>query len=99
SQYEKTIQQLEQAFNPVNIHYGFYENLFDADNFQRIQSFLQIPLKPFDSSQVFNASPKSSAIPDELNHKLVQHFKPTYEFVADRHGDTVRSLWQGYNLL
>ena len=99
SQYEKTIQQLEQAFNPANIHYGFYENLFDASNFQRIQSFLQIPLKPFDSSQVFNASPKSSSIPDELNHKLVQHFKSTYEFVADRHGDTVRSLWQGYNLL
>jgi len=99
SQYEKTIKQLEEAFDPVQIHYGFYENLFEADNYHRIKNFLDIPLKPFDSSQVFNASPKNSSLPAELNEKLVQHFKSTYDFIANRHGDNVVKLWQGYQYL
>jgi hypothetical protein len=99
SQYEKTIKQLEEAFDPVQIHYGFYENLFEADNYHRIKNFLDIPLKPFDSSQVFNASPKNSSLPAELNQKLVQHFKSTYDFIANRHGDNIVKLWQGYQYL
>lgn len=99
SQYDKTIKQLEEAFDPVQIHYGFFETLFEADNYHRIKNFLDIPLKPFDSSQVFNASPKNSSLPAELNQKLVQHFKSTYEFIANRHGDNVVKLWQGYQYL
>ena len=99
SQYDKTINQLEEAFDPTQIHYGFYENLFEADNYYRIKNFLDIPLKPFDSSQVFNASPKSSSLPAELNQKLVRHFKPTYDYIAQRYGDTVLKLWQGYQHL
>ena len=99
SQYDKTIKQLEEAFDPTQLHYGFYENLFEADNYYRIKKFLDIPLKPFDSSQVFNASPKSSSLLAELNQKLVQHFKPTYDYIAQRHGDTVLKLWQGYQHL
>ena len=99
SQYEKTISHLERAFDPAKIFYGFYENLFDTDNYQRIKNFLNIPLTPFDSSQIFNASPKSDSIPSELNNNLVKYFKPTYEFIADRHGDAVKKLWQGYQYL
>ena len=99
SQYEKTIKQLEQVFDKTQIHYGFYENLFEPDNYHQIKMFLDIPLKPFDSSQVFNASPKSSSLPAELNQKLVQHFKATYNFIADRHGDIATKLWQGYQVL
>lgn len=99
SQYDKTIKELEKAFDPVQIHYGFYENLFEAENYHQIKNFLDIPLKPFDSSQVFNASPKNNSLPAELNQKLVLHFKSTYEFIANRHGDNVVKLWQGYQYL
>lgn len=99
SQYEKTIRHLERAFDPAKIYYGFYENLFDTNNYHCIKNFLNIPLAPFDSSQVFNASPKSNSIPSELNKNLVKYFKPTYEFIADRHGDVVKKLWQGYQIM
>ena len=99
SQYDKTIKQLESVFNRAQIHYGFYENLFEAENYHQIKNFLDIPLKPFDASQVFNASPKNSSLPTELNQRLVQYFKPTYEYIAGRHGDTVLKLWQGYQWL
>ena len=99
SQYDKTIKELEKAFDPVQIYYGFYENLFEAENYHQIKNFLDIPLKPFDSSQVFNASPKNNSLPAELNQKLVLHFKSTYEFIANRHGDNVVKLWQGYQYL
>jgi len=99
SQYDKTIKQLEGAFEKNNIYYGFYESLFNEQSFQSIQQFLGIPLETFDSSQVFNASPKSNNMPDELNKKLVEYFRPTYEAISERHGDAVRQLWQGYQLL
>lgn len=99
SQYDKTIKQLEGAFEKNNIYYGFYESLFNEQSFQSIQQFLGIPLERFDSSQVFNASPKSNNMPDELNKKLVEYFRPTYEAISERHGDAVRQLWQGYQLL
>jgi len=99
SQYDKTIKQLEGAFEKNNIYYGFYESLFNEQSFKSIQQFLGIPLETFDSSQVFNASPKSNNMPDELNKKLVEYFRPTYEAISERHGDAVRQLWQGYQLL
>ena len=99
SQYDKTIKQLEGAFEENNIYYGFYESLFNEQSFQSIQQFLGIPLETFDSSQVFNASPKSNNMPDELNKKLVEYFRPTYDAISERHGDAVRQLWQGYQLL
>jgi len=99
SQYDKTIKQLEGAFENNNIYYGFYESLFNEQSFQSIQQFLGIPLETFDSSQVFNASPKSNNMPDELNKKLVEYFRPTYDAISERHGDAVRQLWQGYQLL
>ena len=99
SQYDKTIKQLEGAFEKNNIYYGFYESLFNEQSFQSIQQFLDIPLETFDSSQVFNASPKSNSMPDELNKKLVEHFRTTYEAILERHGDEVRHLWQGYQLI
>jgi len=99
SQYDKTIKQLEGAFENNNIYYGFYESLFNEQSFQSIQQFLDIPLETFDSSQVFNASPKSNSMPDELNKKLVEHFRTTYEAILERHGDEVRHLWQGYQLI
>ena len=99
SQYERTIHELEQTFKQDQIYYGFYESLFDKTSFQAIQRFLNIPLDTFDASQVFNASPKSSSLPTELNQKLVKRFQPTYDFIADRHGESIKELWQGYQLL
>lgn len=99
SQYEKTIHELEKTFKQEQIYYGFYESLFDKSSFQAIKKFLNIPLDAFDASQVFNASPKSNSLPMELNQKLVKHFQPTYNFISDRHGEKIKQLWQGYQLL
>ena len=99
SQYEKTIQELEKTFSQDKIYYGFYESMFQESSFHSIQTFLNFQLNSFDTSQVFNPSPKNKEITRELNQSLVKHFEPTYDFIASRFGDNIKKLWQGYELL
>ena len=86
-------------FDRQNIYYGFYETLFNEMSYTNIQNFLGIPLNKFDTEQVFNASPKTTEIPRETNHELVQRFRSTYDYMLDRFGNSMKDIWQGYQLL
>jgi len=97
SVYQKTVRNLEAVFRPDQIHYGFYETLFDASFKTDLQQFLGFPLQAFDSSQVFNASPKSTVMPLALKQKLAETFSDTYTFCADRFGAQVTDVWSGYS--
>ena len=99
SSYEYTVQNIEKVFNQQDIYYGFYETLFSEASFEKIQKFLGISLNKFDMEQVFNASPKTTDIPAETNKELVEHFKSTYEFILSRFGQSMKEIWQGYDLL
>lgn len=96
SRYEQTIANIENVFNPKDIYYGFYEELFKVNSHQKIQDFLQIPLLPFEPSQILNASPKNTLMPEELNRDLGRQLQSTYEFILKRYGDKMVNLWQGY---
>jgi len=99
SYYQKTIKNIEKVFATEQIYYGFYENLFTPESSKSIINFLGSELKNFDSSEVVNASPKTTSIPADVNYKLTQKFSRTYKFIEDRFGETVKELWQGYKLL
>lgn len=94
--YQTTIQNLEAVFRSEQIHYGFYETLFDTSFKTDLQHFLGFSLQEFDSSQVFNASPKSAVMPLALKQKLADIFSDTYAFCADRFGAQVTDVWSGY---
>lgn len=99
TRYEATINNLEKVFNASDIFYSFYEELFNASTFERIKDFLEIDLKPFDATHIANASPKQLALPEQLNHQLVERYRPTYEFMRSRYGDSMLDRWQGYQFL
>ena len=99
SRYERTIINLEKVFDPSNIFFGFYEDLFTRKTFKDIQSFLDLDIEPFDPSFIVNASPKGHSIPEDINCKMVQHFHETYNFILNRYGEKMRNLWQGYSVL
>ena len=86
-------------FKKDDIYYGFYETLFNDSSHANIQKFLGISLKKFDTEQVFNASPKTSDIPAEINKELVNRFQSTYAFILDRFGSQMKEIWQGYDVL
>ena len=97
--YQKTVRNLEATFRTDQIYYGFYETLFDTSFKADLQQFLEFPLQDFDSSQVFNASPKSSVMPLALKQKLAEIFSDTYTFCAERFGAQVTDVWSGYSSL
>ena len=99
SSYELTIKNLEKIFEQEDIYYGFYETLFNDKSHEDIQRFLGISIKKFDSGEVFNASPKSTQIPDETNKELVERFQSTYEYMQRRFGDSMTEIWERYKLL
>lgn len=96
SRYENTINNLEKIFNPTNIYYGFYETLFDKERHSEFEDFLDMRLRAFNPSEILNASPKTKFISTELNQEIAAKFKTTYEFMLNRFGPSMRSIWQGY---
>ena len=99
SSYQHTINNIEKVFDRQNIYYGFYETLFNEMSYTNIQNFLGISLNKFDTEQVFNASPKTTEIPPETNQELVHRFRSTYDYMLDRFGNSMKDIWQGYQIL
>ena len=99
SSYEYTIKNIEKVFEQQDIYYGFYETLFNEESYKNIQKFLGISLSKFDTEEIFNASPKTIHIPPETNKELVQRFKSTYDYMLGRFGDSMKEIWERYDLL
>ena len=95
TRYEKTIVNLESVFDIDDIHYEFYEDLFNEDSIKQITSFLSIPyLKP-DFKEKVNASPDNdAAISDSVVIDIVDYYRATYLFVIEKFGaEKVKDLW------
>ena len=93
TRYETTIRNLEAAFSPNDIYYGFYENLFQPDSFKRLERFLEIPLQEPDFKTRINASPKSSALPDNIALKIALEYQNTYHAIQEKFGHQAIDLW------
>jgi hypothetical protein len=101
SRYEKTILNIEKVFNKTQIHYEFYERLFQEESYHKLQNFLELDLCAFDSSEVINAAPKTEQLmqlPDKLNKTLRRSFNSTYDFIEQRYGNIATALWKGYQV-
>lgn len=99
TRYELTIKNIEEVFNPIDVYYGFYEELFTDSSYQKIKSFLGIQLKTFSAAHVVNASPKKIVLPKRLELEITERYRPTYDFIRRRHGKSISNLWQGYQSL
>ena len=99
TRYENTIQNLEAAFHKNDIHYEFYEKLFDYNSFKRLEIFLEIPLTEADFKSRINQSPKSQALPEDLSRKVALEYKSTYQFIREKFGKQALELWPNSKLI
>ncbi|WP_240789317.1 sulfotransferase [Synechococcus sp. BS56D] len=93
TQYHRTLNQLERAFSPTQLHIDFYERLFTPDAHQRLAAFLELDLPEADFDTRVNASPKQIEICPKLQQTVALAYRNVYAAMVDRFGETVLDLW------
>ena len=93
TRYEETIRNLENAFPTHNIHYEFYENLFQENSFKRLETFLGIQLTEPDFERRINESPKNLTLPEDIARKVALEYRNTYQAIEEKFGAQSLELW------
>ncbi|MCW9088640.1 MAG: sulfotransferase [Gammaproteobacteria bacterium] len=97
TQYEKTIRNIETVFDSHDVHYEFYERLFDPGSIRGITDFLSIDYIEPDFGRKVNVSRTNNLIDDDVKREVFDYYRPTFEFVAERFGrDFIQGLWPSY---
>ena len=91
--YEITINNIEKSFDPKDIFYDFYENLFQESTLSRLSQFLGIAFSEPDFQAKINASPKNERLSLELNKKIALEYKETYVKMIEKFGPSLYDLW------
>lgn len=95
TRYEATVTNLDAAFPATEVHYGFYETLFEPASLAAICALAGIDPPPADVATRRNASPKSvETLPSSTVREIATHFRATYDFVAGRFPEVdLATLW------
>ncbi len=98
TRYEKTIKNIDLAFEAENVFYGLYENLFTQETISRLERFLGISNLAVDFNTRFNASPKEDGVlSSEICQHIASYYKATYECCSERF--SACHVWNGYRYL
>ena len=63
SNYQKTVTEIDKAFDAQNVFFGFYETFFSTQEQKRFCDFLGVESLPLDSGQLINSSKRVLNIP------------------------------------
>lgn len=100
TQYDRTIAALDAAFDPDEVYYGFFENLFDEARVREICALVGIDFHAprFDVRR--NSSPPAVGVSDRVLRTVAEHYRPVYEAVGARFADVdLQHLWPYSRLL
>jgi len=93
--YPMTINNLEAVFDPDNIHFGFFEDLFTDAEVKKITDFLGIEYVEADFGNLVNASPRTEDLSQENIEKARTLFASTYDFIAKKFPEKdIKTLWK-----
>ena len=84
TRYDLTIQNLEKVFEPNQIFYSLYEDLFRQETIERLSWFLNLDPGVFDVGYTSNVSPKTDEVDDEIRLKICSYYHGVYEFISKR---------------
>ena len=93
---------LEAVFGREEIAYVLFEELFEPGTVKSICDFLGIDAHEPDLDRRVNDSPKTEdhRLPEQVARRVVDHYRTTYEAVADRLGpDVVLHRWPSARML
>lgn len=100
TKYDVIIRNLETVFAPEELHYGFYETLFDQEQVDRICDFLNIARRPANLAEKSNVSPSQGSPDMQAIHAVAEHYRGAYDFCSNRFGrDFIHSIWPHAALL
>ncbi len=91
--YRYTVEQLDAHVPSQDVHFMFYETMFEQDTFDRLCRFLEIEPYPADvGSRVHEGRP--FPFPHEKWAALRAGFDDIYTFAFDRFGDAIPEHWR-----
>lgn len=95
TRYELAIQALEEAFDPAQLHYAFYEELFRPETFEAISRFVGVDGLAPDFDEKVNASPDQGGLSAEDIATAREYYDATYAFCLQRFGEErIRKIWR-----
>ena len=100
TRYEEISATIESVFSKECIYYGFYENLFQQIEIDRLTDFLECPSMNPDFGKVLHASPKPSEHVDgmeELFLEIRNYYKNTYLWAQERFQNKTPASWTKKN--
>ena len=94
TRYEVTVENLERAFDPDDVFFGFYESLFTVETVAGITGFLGIDYRQPEFAKKVNSTPRRTALSQDAVDETRRFYAQTYEFCRNRFGaDTIARLW------
>lgn len=91
--YVTTLRTLRYSFDPAELHFEFYENLFSPEAVQKICDFAEIDYVGADFSVRKNVSIKMPLHPD-LRVKIIAKLAQQYTYVRDLFDGNVPKSWK-----
>ncbi len=84
TRYEVICENLLAAFDESELHFGFYENMFEAAKVADLSRFLGVPNRPDAAGEQFNVSRKIEGVSEDLRRKVRDYYAETYEYCFRR---------------
>lgn len=95
TRYDHTIEALESAFAPGELHYDFYERFISPQGVQALTAFLGIEYREPNLDFRPNVSPREAEPTPEAIARVRAFYDPVYRFCIGRFGEeTINSLWK-----
>lgn len=92
TKYEKIIKEAESVFSKDSIYIGFYENMFEKNEVERLSKFLQIEPK-FEFAKVEVNKTRNAVSDTDIDLKVKQYYGDTYEYFFKNHPIS-NKLWK-----
>lgn len=92
TKYENIITEAERVFPTDSIYIGFYENMFENNEIERLSKFLQIEPK-FDFANVKVNKTRNAVSDTDADLKVKAYYADTYEYFYNNHPIS-NELWR-----
>lgn len=97
TRYDKTIENLELAFERDDIFYCFYEELFNESTIRQLCIFLRLPYYSTDFAMRVNSSSAELDIDENIKKNIFKFYEPTYVSLRSKFGEArINELWTVY---
>lgn len=98
TRYDKTIEELNASFDPSNIYYGLFEEMFHPDKISNISEFVGVSAKPEFSATRVNASKSDASFNEDVKSEIAHYYREVYEYVAGFMPQS-KLLWPGFKYI